>query len=47
MGSRKFCMRKLSATNIEKKLFISNTGKDILNFILKISNISPERDVNN
>ena len=27
--------------------FIRNTGKDILNLIIKISNISPERDVNN
>ena len=30
-----------------KSLFIRNTGKDILNLIIKISNISPERDVNN
>ena len=36
-----------NATNIEYSLFIRNTGKDILNLIIKISNIFPERDVNN
>ena len=36
-----------NATNINKSLFIRNTGKYILNLIMKISNISLEIDVNN
>ena len=47
MGSMKFSTRIYlnSATNIEQILFIRNTGQYILNFIMKISNISPEIDI--